>query len=88
MQDKKNKRCQSCGMPLKKSPGGGGTLADGTISDTYCAYCFGDGAFLQPNISAYDMQAFVRNKLKEMGFPGFLAAFLSRDIPKLDRWKS
>ncbi|HEV2843185.1 MAG TPA: zinc ribbon domain-containing protein [Chthoniobacterales bacterium] len=40
---KTNKNCQSCGMPLKKSPGGGGTNADGTISTIYCSYCYENG---------------------------------------------
>ena len=33
-------KCQSCGMPLKSDPGGGGTNADGTHSDEYCSYCY------------------------------------------------
>ncbi|MEY3052112.1 MAG: hypothetical protein RLY31_1897 [Bacteroidota bacterium] len=74
-------------MPLKNSPGGG-TNADGSVSTLYCAHCYADGKFRQPDITAQEMQAFVRNKLKEMGFPGFLASFFSRDIPKLSRWSS
>lgn len=31
------KNCQSCGMPLKKSPNDGGTNKDGTISTMYCS---------------------------------------------------
>ena len=82
------KNCQSCGMPLKKSPNGGGTEADGSISKKYCAYCFENGQFKQPNITAQQMQVFVKGKMKEMGFPGFIAGFLSKGIPKLDRWKN
>jgi Putative zinc ribbon domain len=44
-----NKNCQSGGMPLKKSPGGGGTNADGTISAMYCSYCYENGQFKQPD---------------------------------------
>lgn len=81
------KNCQSCAMPLKKSPQGGGTHADGSISTMYCAYCYEKGSFLQPTWAVTDMQDFVKNKMKEMGFPGFLAWFFTREIPKLKRWK-
>jgi hypothetical protein len=30
----------------------------------------------------------VRGKLKEFGFPSFLAGVFTRRIPKLERWKS
>ena len=73
-------------MPLKKSPNGGGTNSDGSISKQYCAYCYENGQFKQPNISAEEMQEFVKNKMKEIGFPGFLAGFFVNGIPKLARW--
>ncbi len=82
------KNCQSCGMPLKKSPNGGGTEVDRSISKKYCAYCYENGQFKQPDITAKQMQEFVKGKMKEMGFPGFIAGFLSKGIPKLDRWKN
>ncbi|MFZ1513793.1 MAG: zinc ribbon domain-containing protein [Saprospiraceae bacterium] len=81
------KNCQSCGMPLKKSPNGGGTNADGSISQMYCAYCYENGKFKQPDWTAAQMQEFSKGKLKEMGFPGFLAGFFTMGIPKLARWK-
>jgi hypothetical protein len=40
-----NRFCQSCGMPMKKDPGNGGTDSDGTKSADYCSYCFKDGGF-------------------------------------------
>ena len=82
----KFKNCQSCSMPLHKAPGRG-TNKDGSKSEMYCAYCFTNGEFIQPTISADEMKEFVSNKLKELGFPGFIARFLSKDIPKLKRWK-
>jgi len=82
------KNCQSCGMPLKKSPNGGGTEADGSISKKFCAYCYEKGQFKQPNITAQQMQELVKGKMKEMGFPSFIASFLSKGIPKLERWKN
>lgn len=86
--DKKYKNCQSCAMPLKKDPKGGATNADGSMSIMYCSYCYEDGKFLQPDITASEMQQFVKEKLKEMGFPGFIAGFFTKGIPKLERWKT
>jgi len=45
-----NRFCQSCGMPMKKDPRGGGTDADGTRSPEYCSYCYQDGTFPSPGI--------------------------------------
>jgi hypothetical protein len=76
-------------MPMKKDPQGGGTEADGTKSGTYCSYCYQNGKFMGPeNMTAKEMQAFCKNKLKEMGWPGFLAAFFTMGIPKLKRWQN
>jgi hypothetical protein len=83
-----NKNCQSCGMPMKKDPQGGSENADGTKNLMYCSYCYQKGAFLQPDISAKDMQVFVKDKLKSMGFPGFIAGFFTKGIPKLERWNT
>ncbi|TNE56019.1 MAG: hypothetical protein EP344_12980 [Bacteroidetes bacterium] len=81
------KNCQSCGMPLKRDPMGGGTEADGSKSLMYCSHCYVNGQFTQPDYTAGQMQEFVTNRLREMGFPGFLARLFSRNIPKLERWK-
>lgn len=82
------KNCQSCGMPLKKDPKGGSTNADGSKNNMYCSFCYENGEFLQPDITATEMQIFVKDKLKSMGFPGFLAGFFTKGIPKLERWKN
>ncbi len=83
-----NKNCQSCGMPLKRDEKGGGTNADGSKSLTYCSYCYEEGKFTTPEIdTAAKMQVLVKEKMKSMGFPGFLAGFFTKNIPKLDRWK-
>lgn len=82
------KNCQSCGMPLKKDPKGGGTEANGAKSDMYCSYCYLEGKFTNPNMTVGEMQAFVKGKLKEMGYPGFLAGWFTKGIPKLARWKT
>lgn len=81
------KNCQSCGMPLKKDAKGGGTNADGSKSTMYCSHCYENGKFTLPDITMSQMQERVKGKLKEMGFPGFLAGFFTKGIPKLKRWK-
>ena len=75
-------------MPLKKDEMGGGTEADGSHSKMYCSKCYQAGAFRNPGMTVSQMQDLVKGKLKEMGFPGFLAGFFTKGIPKLERWKA
>lgn len=82
-----NKVCQSCSMPLDKDKNGGGTNVDGSKSDKYCSYCYADGEFVAKDITAEEMQEYVKSKLKSMGFPGFMAGMLTKGIPKLERWQ-
>jgi len=86
--EKTYKNCQSCGMPLKKDPQGGGTEAGGAKSVMYCSHCYREGKFTNPDITLEEMQVLVKNKIKEMGFPGFLAGFFTKGVPKLERWKT
>ena len=82
------KNCQSCGMPLKKDPQGGGTESDGSKLTMYCSKCYVGGQFTRPDIDSPEkMQALVKDKLKGMGFPGPLAWLFSRGINRLERWK-
>jgi hypothetical protein len=86
--EKHYKNCQSCGMPFKEDPKGGGTNADGTKSRMYCSYCYMNGAFTQPDIDAKGMQEFVKEKLKEMGwFHRLFAGPFSKQVYGLERWK-
>ena len=85
--EKEYKNCQSCGMPLKRDEKGGGTNLDGSKSGMYCSHCYENGKFTMPDMKVTQMQERVKGKLKEMGFPGFLAGFFTRGIPKLERWK-
>lgn len=85
--EKEYKVCQSCGMPFKNDPKGGGTNADGSISKKYCSYCYENGKFTQPDFTAGQMQEFVKGKLKELGFIHRLfAGPFTKGIPKLARW--
>jgi hypothetical protein len=80
------KNCQSCGVPLKRDEGGGGTEVDGARSAMYCSHCYKDGQFTLPDTTAQQMQERVKKKIKEMGFPGFMTGLFTRGIPKLERW--
>lgn len=80
--------CQSCSMPMKKDPQGGGTEADGSKSRLYCSLCYQHGRFTSPDLTVDEMQLLVRAKLKEMGVPGFLGGLFTRVIPKLERWRA
>ncbi len=79
-------RCQSCGMPLSKDPEGGGREADGSRSALYCSLCYRDGAFIHPDFTASQMQAYCIRQLQDRGMPGFVAWLFTRGIPKLGRW--
>ena len=81
------KKCQSCGMPLAKDKGGGGTEANGSKSLRFCSHCYQSGQFIEPDLTVEEMQTKVKGKMKGMGFPGFIAGFFTTGIPKLERWK-
>ena len=83
----KKKYCQSCGMPLKKDTNNGGTNANGSKSELYCSHCYENGQFKRQEITAVEMQEIVIEKMKSMGFPGFVAKIFTMNIPKLERWR-
>ncbi len=80
-------KCQSCGMPLKADPQGGGTNADGTRSPEYCSYCYVGGRFVSPDMSIDEMRTLVIEKLRERGYPGFVARFFASGLDRLKRWR-
>ena len=80
-------KCQSCGMPLKADPKGGGTNADGTLSHEYCSYCYANGSFMNPSMTIDEMKALVVEKLREKGFPKFVAGFFASGLKRLKRWR-
>lgn len=79
--------CQSCGMPMEKDPGNGGTNADGTKSLRFCSYCFQQGAFKDNFSQPGEMVEFVKGKLKEMGIGPIRRWFYTSHISQLERWK-
>lgn len=82
---KTNGKCQSCGMPLKSDPKGGGTNSDGTLSQEYCSFFYSDGKFFNPGMTIDQMKALVVEKLREKGFPKFVANFLASGLKRLKR---
>jgi hypothetical protein len=80
-------KCQSCGMPLKADAQGGGTKADGTRSREYCSYCYVGGRFVSPDMTIDEMRALVIEKLRERGYPGFVARFFASGLDRLKRWR-
>jgi len=83
------KFCQSCGYPMEKDKKGGGTNADGTISEKYCSMCYEKGKFLTPTEidTAEKFQKYCIGEMKKDGMNGIVAWVLTRGIPKLERWK-
>lgn len=82
----KNSFCQSCGMPMKKDPAGGGTNADGSKNEKYCSYCYQNGQFTF-NGSLKEFQEFCRKKMIENGHSKILAWLFTRGMGRLERWK-
>ncbi len=79
--------CQSCGMPMDKDPGHGGTGKDGTKSTAYCSLCYEGGSFKDNFQSSKEMVKFVRGVLKEQGHGTLKRWFYTSHIPQLGRWK-
>jgi len=75
-------------MPMEQDPGKGGTNADGTKSTVYCSYCYEGGKFRDNFTQASEMVAFVKEKLKEMGYGPLKRWFFTMQIPQLKRWKA
>ena len=79
--------CQSCGMPLNKDGKTSGSETDGSLSEMYCSFCYQNGEFTMPDITACEMKELVTKKIVEMKIPKFVANFLARNTHKLKRWK-
>lgn len=83
---KSTEMCQSCGMPLKKDPQGGGTNADGSRNSKYCSYCYQQGNFTFEG-DLKDFQEHCRTKMVEGGHSRFIAWLFTRGMKRLERWK-
>ena len=81
------KQCQSCGMPLSKDLGGGGTEKDGSKSETYCSLCYQNGEFAGKECTVEEMQAAVERALKRQGYSWPMRKLARWQIPRLARWR-
>jgi hypothetical protein len=81
-------RCQSCGMPLGE--GFWGTNADGSKNETYCTYCYANGAFTVPDLTLEGaIDASVHHMMGALKFDEAKARQLANEtIPQLARWKT
>ncbi len=86
MEEKCEKFCQSCTMPLE---GGAksGTEADGSKSKKYCHYCYENGQFKDPDMTMEEMKDIVKKAMKDSGANFFLRWMSVMMLPKLERWK-
>jgi hypothetical protein len=82
------KNCQSCGMPLKRDPKGGGANADGSISKMYCSYCYANGEFIYKGNDVREFQELNKQKMMEGGHSKFFAWLFTRGMKRLGRWKN
>ncbi len=82
------KKCQSCGMPLKRDEKGGGTNADGSKSSMYCSYCFDKGEFIYKGNNVHDFQEYCKQKMMEGGHSKFFSWLFTRGMKRLARWKT
>ena len=79
--------CQSCGMPLRE-PQDFGTAADGFRINDYCHFCFRNGSFTDPGITASAMIDRCVALMAPRIMPEAHARALMTDlIPKLKRWQ-
>lgn len=81
--------CQSCGMPLEKDPGKGGTNADQSKSDRFCSYCYEDGRFKDEGFTLQEkIEKNIKLAVAKMNLTEAQARELSESIlPNLERWK-
>lgn len=82
------KICQSCGMPMQEEQYG--TNQDGSKNDSYCCYCYKDGAFAQ-NYSLEEMVDFCAPFEVEGGRAENLEEAkeqLMKYFPTLERWRA
>ncbi|MEZ3426737.1 MAG: zinc ribbon domain-containing protein [Lachnospiraceae bacterium] len=82
------KICQSCGMPMLEEQYG--TEADGSHNESYCCYCYKDGAFAQ-ECTLEEMVDFCAPFEVEGGRSKTIEeakVMLMGYFPTLERWKA
>lgn len=79
--------CQSCSMPLDK-PELLGTEKDGSKSKQYCAYCYQNGAFINPDMTLPEMKTLVKEQMKKMKIETGIIDMSVNSLPDLKRWRT
>lgn len=78
---------QSCSMPLDK-PELLGTEKDGSKSQEYCAYCYQNGAFINPDMTLPEMKTLVKEQMKKMKIETGIIDRAVNSLPDLKRWRT
>ena len=83
------KQCQSCGMPLETKKAGDcrGSEKDGTKSEKWCAMCYENGKFINPNCTLNEMKIIVDNALRQEHWISPLRWMAEARLLRLERWK-
>jgi hypothetical protein len=79
--------CQSCSMPLDK-PELLGTEKDGSKSLEYCAYCYQNGAFINPNMTLPEIKTLVKRQMEKMKIDTGIIDMAVNSLPNLKRWRT
>jgi len=76
-------------VPLDKDPNKGGTNADGSISETYCSFCFQNGEFTREGIALIKkMESLIQNAVMVMDMTELQAKAVADSFAeKFERWK-
>lgn len=80
------KFCQSCTMPID-NPEDRGTEKDASKSDTYCKYCYQNGAFTDPDMTLQKMQETASAEMKKQQLSADIIRQSLEMLPHLKRWK-
>ena len=73
-------------MPMSRDEYGGGTEADGSLSEEYCHRCYEGGSFSEPQITAPEMVERARKILLRSNADPAQVERITRGIPELRRW--
>ena len=73
-------------MPLD-NPGMMGTEKDGSKSNEYCAYCYQNGAFVNPNTTLEEMKTIVKTEMEKRNIDAGIINTAVNTLPHLKRWR-
>ena len=74
------KACQSCGLPFNSS--------DIHTNEHFCNYCYENGKFKNPNLTANEMKSMIRERMSNLGASKTFVENFTNGIDNLDRWKN